>query len=61
MTPTTWLDVVLWWLWWPWLKTQCCAELPVHSGVAYCIRRKGHPGQHETSDGESFPTSTRRD
>ena len=58
MTPTTWLDTLLWWLWWPWRKTQCCAELPLRhcNGIAYCVRRKGHPGQHETANGDSFPS-----
>lgn len=54
MTPTTWWDRLLWWLMVSFRPTQCKAEPPIYKGVAYCVRSKGHPGNHETHNGETF-------
>ena len=57
MTPLTWWEKIVCLLYAPWRWTQCSGKLPfAHgSGYACCIRRKGHFGQHETNNGESFP------
>jgi len=50
---------VLWWLA-PWRWRQCMAEKDCgHNVIALCIRRKGHPGHHETANGESWPRCDR--
>ncbi len=58
MRPLTWIERLLWLLS-PFRRLQCKATLPFKhcGGVACCIRWMGHPGQHETYNGESFPTT----
>lgn len=55
MIPLTWLDRLLWFIS-PWRYIQCKAALPGRGSVicTYCIRCKGHPGRHETFDGQRF-------